>query len=272
MDRLVALGLREVRGSVVGDETRFDAQRTGATTGPAAVAELHGVLGGLTWNRGRAGDAGEVLSDPARGAAAAFDDQLEAQGVVIRGVPRVGTTPPAATPLAAVTADLPGIVVPMLEGSDDLYAEALAKGLVARPGVPGTTAAGAAAVVAGVRGLGVRPRLADGSGLSCRSRGTARDLVTLLRRARKGSWGATLRAGLPVAGRDGTLRDRLRSVRGRCRAKTGNLGAAASTLAGECRSRNGRTLVFAVLVEGQSQARGQALVDRVATTLARRRS
>jgi D-alanyl-D-alanine carboxypeptidase/D-alanyl-D-alanine-endopeptidase (penicillin-binding protein 4) len=262
--RLVSLGLREVRGSVVGDESRFDAVR-----GPDD--EYDGVLGGLTWNRGRAGDAGGPLTDPARGAAAAFDDQLEARGVVIRGVPRAGATPPGAAPVAAITADAPGLVTPMLKVSDDLYADALAKALAAAPGAPGTTAAGAAAVRAAVRPLGVRPRLADGSGLSARSRGTARDLVALLLRARKGSWGSTLQRALPVAGEDGTLQDRLRSVRGRCQAKTGNLGTALSALAGQCRSRAGRTLVFAVLVEGQSPARGRAMVDRVATALARRR-
>jgi D-alanyl-D-alanine carboxypeptidase/D-alanyl-D-alanine-endopeptidase (penicillin-binding protein 4) len=270
--RLVELGLREVRGSVVGDETRFDAQRQGATTGEEAADELRGVLGGLTWNRGRAGDGGAVLSDPARGAAAAFDDQLEALGVVIRGVPRAGVTPPGAAPLAAIGADAPGMVTPMLNVSDDLYAEALAKALAAGPGVPGTTAAGAAAVAAAVRPLGVKPRLADGSGLSHRSRASARDLVALLLRARKASWGATLRGALPVAGEDGTLRTRLRSVRGRCQAKTGNLGKALSALAGQCRSRGGRTLVFAVLVEGRPQAKGEAMVDRVAETLVRGRS
>ncbi len=262
-ERLVALGLREVRGSVVGDESRFDAVR-----GP--VDEYDGVLGGLTWNRGRAGDAGGPLTDPARGAAAAFDDQLEARGVVIRGVPRAGATPPGATPVAAITADAPGLVTPMLKVSDDLYADALAKALAAAPGAPGTTVAGAAAVRAAVRPLGLRPRLADGSGLSARSRGTARDLVALLLRARKGSWGSTLQEALPMAGTDGTLENRLRSVRGRCQAKTGNLGRALSALAGQCRSRAGRTLVFAVLVEGQSRARGSAMVDRVATALVRK--
>jgi D-alanyl-D-alanine carboxypeptidase/D-alanyl-D-alanine-endopeptidase (penicillin-binding protein 4) len=271
-DRLVALGLREVRGSVLGDASRFDAALGGPTTGGGPDVEFDGVLGGLTWNRGRAGDAGVVLTDPARGAAAAFDDLLEARGVVVRGVPRAGATPPGASPVAAVNADMPGIVTPMLKVSDDLYADALAKALAAGPGVPGTTAAGAAAVAAAVRPLRVRPRLVDGSGLSARSRGTARDLVTLLLRARKASWGSTLRRSLPVAGTDGTLQNRLRSVRGRCEAKTGNLETALSALAGQCRSRAGRTLVFAVLVEGQPLARGNAMVDRVAAALVRKRS
>lgn len=270
-DRLVALGLREVRGSVVGDGSRFDAAIGSVASGGALEDDFHGVLGGLTWNRGRAGDAGDLLTDPARGAAAAFDDLLEARGVVIRGVPRAGVTPPGAVGLASAVGSVPGLVVPMLNVSDNLYAEALTKALGAAPGVPGTTAAGVAAVTAGVRPLGVRPRLVDGSGLSPRSRGTARDLVTLLRRARTASWGKAIRSGLPLAGTNGTLAGRLLSIKGRCRAKTGNVGRAGAALAGECRQLGGRTLVFAALVQGQSVADGEALVDRVAAVLVKRR-
>ncbi len=269
--RLTDLGLREIRGAVVGDERLFDARRAGRA-GVAFDAELDGVLGGLTWNRGRAGADGAPLSDPARGAAAAFDDALEARGVVIRDVARAGVTPDGARELARIERRAATLVGPMLKLSDDFYAETLAKGLAARlTGAAGTTAAGARAVQSAVRRLGARPRLADGSGLSARSRGTARDLVRLLRVGARRSWGPTFTRALPVAGRDGTLRRRLRSVQGRCRAKTGSLGTRLSALAGTCRTQRGRTVRFAVLVERISPARGRALVDRVATTLARSR-
>ncbi len=267
--RLVALGLREVRGAVVGDERLFDARRTGRTGGVGFDAELDGVLGGLTWNRGRAGLTGGPLSDPARGAAAAFDDALEARGVVIRGVPRAGATPPEVVGLAEARKRAALLVQPMLKRSDDLYAETLATGLGARAGgAAGTTAAGARAIQAAVRRLGVRPRLADGSGLSPRSRGSARDLVRLLRSASRRRWAPTFTHALPIAGRDGTLRRRLGSVRGRCRAKTGSLGSRLSALAGSCRTRRGTYVNFAVLIERVPQDRGRELVDRVASTIA----
>lgn len=268
--QLVERGLREVRGAVVGDERLFDAERS-TRPGGAFDAELDGVLGGLTWNRGRTGDTSGPLSDPARGAAAAFDDRLEARGVIIRGVARAGAAPSEATVgLAEERRRASSLVLPMLKRSDDFYAESLAKGLGARAtGAPGTTESGARAIGAAVRGLHVRPRLADGSGLSSRSLGTARDLVRLLRGAARRTWGRTLTRALPVAGRDGTLRNRLRSVRGRCRAKTGSLGTRASALAGTCRTRGRRTVTFAVLIERTPQARARALADRVATTLAR---
>ncbi len=266
-DRLVALGLREVRGAVVGDERVFDAVRGGPASGGVFDAELDGVLGGLTWNRGRAGDGGTVLEDPARGAAVAFDDALEARGVVVRGVPRAGAAPAGAV-LATLETPATRLVKEMVKRSDDLYAEALVKGLGARRGA-GTTAAGVAAVQAVTRRLGVAPRLADGSGLPSASRGSTRDLVGLLTTARRRPWGTALFAALPVAGRDGTLAKRLRSIRGRCKAKTGNLGARVSALAGTCRTRRGTTLTFAVQVEGQPLARGTRLVDAVALALAR---
>lgn len=258
--------------SAIGDERIFDAQRTGRS-GRGFDAELNGVLGGLTWNRGRAGDAGGPLSDPARGAAAAFDDALEARGVVLNGVPRAGDTPPqAVVGLAEMSRRASTLIRPMLKGSDDFYAESLAKGLGTRDtGLAGTTSSGVRAIQTAVRPLGVRPRLADGSGLSPRSRGSARDLVRLFRTARRRPWGATLVRSLSVSGRDGTLRTRLRAVRGRCRAKTGSLGSRVSALAGTCRTRRGATITFAVLVEDTPQARGRALVDRVAKTLARSR-
>lgn len=267
---LESLGLREVRGAVIGDERLFDTERS-TRPGGAFDAELDGVLSGLTWNRGRDGDTGGPLTDPARGAAAAFDDRLEARGVSIRGVARAGATPPAAVVgLAEVTTRASSLVLPMLKGSDDFYAESLTKGLGARStGVPGTTTSGARAITSTVRRLGVRPRLVDGSGLSSRSRGTARDLVRLLRVAPRRSWGSTFTRALPVSGRDGTLRNRLRSVRGRCRAKTGSLGSRLSALAGTCRTRGPTTVTFAVLIERMPQSRARSLVDRVAMALAR---
>lgn len=192
--------------------------------------------------------------------------------MVIRGVPRAGVAPPKVVRLAEARRRAATLVRPMLKQSDDFYAETLAKGLGARAtGAEGTTASGARAIRSAVRRLSVRPQLEDGSGLSSRSRASARDLVGLLRSASRRSWGTTLSQALPVAGRDGTLRNRLRSVRGRCRAKTGSLGSRVSALAGTCRTRRGRTVRFAVLIEHIPQDRGRALVDRVATTIARSR-
>ena len=263
-DRLA--GLRLVTGSVVGDESRFDAVRTGPSGDGAFDPELGGPLSALAYQRGAEVPGGPPQADPARAAAARFDDVLEARGVVIRGTPRAGVAPAGAVPLAsAESAPVAALVAAMLKPSDDWIAELLTKGLAP---APGSTAAGAAIVRSEARRLGARVSLVDGSGLDSRDRGTAAGLVSVLRRMR----GSTaFRAALARPGRAGTLRHRLTSGRARraCRGKTGTLpSGGVSALAGYCRGRNGHTYAFAVIVEGRSIAKTRRAQDRVARALA----
>ena len=259
-------GLRLVTGSVVGDESRFDAVRTGPSGDGAFDPELGGPLSALAYQRGAQVPGGLPQADPARAAAARFDDVLEARGVVIRGTPRAGVAPPGAVALAsAASAPVSALVAAMLKPSDDWIAELLTKGLAP---APGSTAAGAAIVRGEARRLGARVRLVDGSGLDARDRGSAAGLVSVLRRMRGN---AAFRAALARPGRAGTLRDRLTSGRARraCRGKTGTLpDGGVSALAGYCTGRNGHTYAFAVIVEGRSIAKARRAQDRVARALA----
>jgi serine-type D-Ala-D-Ala carboxypeptidase/endopeptidase (penicillin-binding protein 4) len=266
-----AAGVRLVTGSVVGDESRFDAMRGTPATGNAFHPELGGVLGALTFERGRQVAGGPFLSDPARAAAAAFDDALEALGIVIQGVPREGVAPPGAIPLGRASSPVPALVRDMLKSSDNYIAETLVKALGAQADGVGTTAAGAAAVTSAAQALRATVRLHDGSGLLVDNRASPRAVVTLLRRMRTN---AAWLAALPVGGRDGTLVNRLRQagVRGRCQAKTGSLPRRrVSGLSGYCRARGGRRLAFSLLIGGRSLSRAKAIEDRFATALARYR-
>jgi D-alanyl-D-alanine carboxypeptidase/D-alanyl-D-alanine-endopeptidase (penicillin-binding protein 4) len=261
--------LREITGSVVGDESLFDALRTGPSGDGAFDAELGGPLSALAYERGAEAPGGPPQSDPARAAAARFDDVLEARGVVIRGVPRAGVAPPGSVPLtAASSAPLRRLVADMLTVSDDWIAELLTKQLSAKDAPPGTTAAGAAIVRAEAAKLGAPVSLVDGSGLDPRDRGTAAGLVSVLRRLR-GSPSFT--AALARPGRSGTLRRRLTAGRARraCRGKTGTLpSGGVSALAGYCTGRDGRTYAFAVLVQGRATSKARRGQDRVARALA----
>jgi D-alanyl-D-alanine carboxypeptidase/D-alanyl-D-alanine-endopeptidase (penicillin-binding protein 4) len=111
-------------------------------------------------------------------------------------------------------------------------------------------------------------RIADGSGLSSLDRLTPKALVTILQRV----WadpglGPVLFGVLPVAGRDGTLRHRLRSAptRGNVRAKTGTL-TNVSALSGYVGGR----YAFSILQNGSglSSWAAHAAQDRFATVLA----
>jgi D-alanyl-D-alanine carboxypeptidase/D-alanyl-D-alanine-endopeptidase (penicillin-binding protein 4) len=263
-------GVREITGSVVGDEGLFDTVRTGPSGDGAFDAELGGTLSALAYERGAQAPGGPPQPDPARAAAARFDDVLEARGVVIRGVPRAGTAPAGALPLAAAgSRPVKALVAAMLQPSDDWIAEMLAKGLAAKVAPPpATTAAGAAVVRAEAAKLGARVTLVDGSGLDPRDRGTAAGLVSVLRRLRTSP---AFPPTLARPGKPGTLRDRLTSGRARraCRGKTGTLpSGGVSALAGYCTGRNRHVYAFAVLVQGRDTGKARAAQDRVARALA----
>jgi D-alanyl-D-alanine carboxypeptidase/D-alanyl-D-alanine-endopeptidase (penicillin-binding protein 4) len=175
-------------------------------------------------------------------------------------------------PLASVESPpLARIVAWMGRVSDNFTAELLLKQLGAAGGEAGTSAGGAEIVRGALADAGVPlggVRLMDGSGLSSLDRLTARALSGLLRAA----WADPdvrpyLLAALPVAGRSGTLADRMRAppARGKVQAKTGTTSLA-SALSGYVKRR----YVFSVLQNGRpvSSYWARRAQDRFATVLA----
>lgn len=166
-----------------------------------------------------------TVRDPALFAASALSAALRIAGVVIDGEER-----PASGAVRVVATHRSGplatIVEPMLRHSDNLFAEQVWRTAAKVATGSADTAAAerhAKAVLAqlGVDGQGMV--LADGSGLSRRNLVQPRQLATLLLAAWRAPWGPAFRAGLPLAGRTGTLRNRFRDgpAHGRVRAKTG---------------------------------------------------
>jgi serine-type D-Ala-D-Ala carboxypeptidase/endopeptidase (penicillin-binding protein 4) len=265
-----AAGIRAVTGSVVGDESYFDARRMAPGWKPSFYINESAPLSALTvdrtWFHGR------HSRTPALAAAALFTDALRARGVTVTGRAAVGRARLTAQPLAQVLSPpLEQIVRFMDRDSDNFTAELLLKQIAAYNGLAGTTTAGAGEVrellaTAGVPLAGVR--IVDGSGLSPYDRLTARAIVAILRAA----WDepeikTAFVAALAVAGRSGTLRDRLRAppARGIVLAKTGTTSIA-SALSGYVRQR----YVFSVLQNGHpvSYWWARRAQDRFATVLA----
>jgi D-alanyl-D-alanine carboxypeptidase/D-alanyl-D-alanine-endopeptidase (penicillin-binding protein 4) len=89
----------------------------------------------------------------------------------------------------------------------------------------------------------------DGSGLSRDNRVSARQITALLAGVLEQPVGRAFRDSLAVAGRAGTLEDRLRgtAAEGRVFAKTGWI-AGASSLSGVLTTESGLDLVFSILV------------------------
>jgi D-alanyl-D-alanine carboxypeptidase/D-alanyl-D-alanine-endopeptidase (penicillin-binding protein 4) len=263
-----AAGILKVDGSVLGDESLFDRLRGDPATGYAYDADLGGQLSALAFDRGRFGG----LPSPAAFAAAQLAAAIRAAGVPVTGRSAAGRAPTDARVLAGVGSPPVRTLVALTDlPSDNYFAEMLLKGLGARFGSAGTTAAGAAVVRAWLAPLGIVPQIVDGSGLSRSDRTSPRQVVDLLRALRPdgtgplGAVGAALLADLPVAGRSGTLIHRMRRTpaAGRCTAKTGTL-VGVSTLAGICDGR----FAFAFLMNGIADAKAHALQDRMTIALA----
>jgi D-alanyl-D-alanine carboxypeptidase/D-alanyl-D-alanine-endopeptidase (penicillin-binding protein 4) len=203
-----------------------------------------------------------------------------------------GASQPAADPSAAGAAAQPGaelgrvdspplirIVDWMLQFSDNVLAEALARQVALAADQPASFAGAAAALEAAVTGLGLpadESNLSDGSGLSRDNRVTPSFLTDLLKLAADGSRPelSGLFGGLPVAGWSGTLRTRFatpapnRDAQGLVRAKTGTLSGV-NALSGELVTRDGRLLVFAIMADktsGDTDAVRTAL-DQIAAKL-----
>jgi serine-type D-Ala-D-Ala carboxypeptidase/endopeptidase (penicillin-binding protein 4) len=270
-DRLVLdTGLREITGRVIGDESAFDSLRGPPSEG-YRTSNWVGPLSALTFNRGRSGGRPYWQKRPPLYAARAFERALKRRHVVIGGAARTGRAQAGALPLAEQrSATMAEIARLTNRPSDNFNAETLIKALGEKFGAGGTTRAGAAVVRRTMTGFGLRPRVADGSGLSRSNRTTPRQVVRLLQHMARDDAGPAFETSLAIAGRNGTLEHRMRRsvARDRCHAKTGTLNHV-SALAGYCQTTAGARVAFAFLMNGVNVYAAHTLQDRMASVLAR---
>jgi D-alanyl-D-alanine carboxypeptidase/D-alanyl-D-alanine-endopeptidase (penicillin-binding protein 4) len=273
-DQLAAAGVTRIAGAVVGDESFFDTLRGGPDSAYRPDYDLGGWLSALSWGHGRAGAGGPT--GPARAAAGRLATLLKQREITYDRKPRAGTLtePPGASAADALaTAPSPAmgqLIAATNIPSENFYAEMLVKALGARFGADGSTAAGLGVVRDAMATFGVHPRLSDGSGLSRADRTTARQVVRLLERMDGQDTAATWRASLPVAGRTGTLRKRMRTTAaaGRCAAKTGTL-IGVSALSGYCTTTGGVPVAFALIENRVCNYCAKKVEDRMVSTIAR---
>ena len=162
------------------------------------------------------------------------------------------------------------LLVPMMKESDNLYAESLFFQIAASAGSSPAKAKQAANLVKRmIQKVGLRPgdyRIADGSGLSLYNYVSAELEVRLLRYAwRNRHVYDLLLSSLPIAGLDGTLKNRMYPgpAAGNVRAKTGTL-TGISSLAGYCVASNGHELAFCIINQGiMRMADGRGFQDRI---------
>ena len=263
-------GIRQITGSIAGDESYLDPLRGEPSSGYGPDPFLEGTLSGLAFNRGAVGSERGPHA-PAAYAARQLWAALRAAGVRIHGSSVAGRTPSGATQLAQVRSPtLAQLLGLMLPPSDNYFAETLIKDLGARFAGAGTTAAGASVVAQTVAAtLGVHPRVVDGSGLSRGDQTSPSQVADLLVTLAGTPLGAIVRGDLAVAGRTGTLRLRMRhtAAAGRCQGKTGTL-IGASNLVGYCQSPGQHLLAFAIFNDGIATEKARAIQDHIVITLA----
>ena len=260
-------GIRRIAGSVIGDESAFDDQRSVCCAG--YDPELGGVLSALAYDRGIF--QGRARLDAARFAAGRFAAQLKAAGVTSTGPSKAGPAPEGATTVAAV----PSLPVRELARyinvpSNNFAAEMLFRELGAEYRADGSLVAGADVVRDTLDDFGVHPKIVDGSGLSRSNRATPRQVVRLLERMHNQDIARTFRASLAVTGVTGTVKARMRgsAAAGRCNVKTGTLRLV-SALAGYCRTSDGRDIGFALMFNKANTPAAKAREDRITVAIAR---
>ena len=273
-DAVVANGVREIRGGVVGDESRYDTARYVPSWKPVYLSDNDvGPLSSLTVNDGFTQFRPQPrrhAPNPAVHAAAALTELLRARGVLV-GEPSAGVAPAGATSIGQTTSPaLTEIVGEMLRESDNMTAELLVKELGRQFGGAGTWEAGLRVIRETVAEAGLPVdtyRAVDGSGLDVSDRLSCALLMDALDLAGPGG---AVAAGFPVAGQSGTLVDRFKGTpaEGKLRAKTGSLNFVAG-LAGFVESAGAGTLEFALLANNlpdQLQS-GRRLQERIGSVL-----
>jgi len=194
-------------------------------------------------------------ADPVSMAVTSFESFLTGDGIQVEGTPAPAAAPARAAALGSVSSpSLSAMVEWMMQESNNVIAENLARHVAMAMGDPASFAGAATAETAALRRLGAGSglQLVDGSGLSPDDQIAPDTLVRLLTTAASPQHPALRPAitGMPVAGFSGTLSTGQSvfgaiggAARGVVRAKTGNLTTVAA-LAGFAYDRDGRLLEF----------------------------
>jgi serine-type D-Ala-D-Ala carboxypeptidase/endopeptidase (penicillin-binding protein 4) len=257
-------GLRRVRGRILADDTIFDRERR---AGPDLSP-----LSGLSFNNGY--ENGDYASAPELVAAKGLKSALRKRGVKVNGQVGHANLPDSTLdgePLASIGSPT---VAKLIEEtnvpSNNFFAEMLLKRLGASSGKKGTRHRGNNKVEAFADSVGTKLQAVDGSGLSRRNKVSPEHLGQLLvAMAKQGASAAAFHDSLPVAGREGTVADRMRgtAAEGNCATKTGTLSDV-SALSGYCEAGN-HTIAFSFLMNSADIGAARQAQDRMAAAIAR---
>ena len=215
-----------------------------------------------------------AVSEPALNAARYLKSSLERRGIAVSGQPRVRALDPLEVMVErklsgervrerqffyhdrrqlANWPSLPLIenLKILIKNSRNLYGEMLLRGLGAEVSGFGSLETGRQALEAFLEKAGIAAEpldFSDGSGLSRTNLLTPESIVRLLQYMEKHPRAAGFRDCLPVAGQDGTLKNRMKgtAAEGQVLAKTGTLKFV-SSLSGYATNRDGTRMAFSIM-------------------------
>lgn len=232
-------------------------------------------VGALSINRGQI-NQWQAHADPAKVAAEAFAKRLKKAGIkVTRIAPQAA--PAGAEAIASVqSAPLSAVLGYVLRVSDNHGAEVLARHVAVATGREPSFKGGRAAIVAWLKAHDLWAqgmRIDDASGLSRKSKVRPSVLANALALALVTPQWSAVPNGLPVAGVNGTLKDRFndpaeKAGRKVVHAKTGTLLGVAG-LAGYVTTKDGAVLTFAAMANDAGRSSAYNWLDRTATALAK---
>ena len=258
VESLRRLGVDTIRGSIVADRSMKDADLLGE---------------GWCWD-----DDNPVLSPLLVSQKDNFCERLfqalSDDGVVMADTALLTANVSDRTHVCTRTHTIDQILSQMMKDSDNLYAESMFYQLGASSGnKPAKASHGRTLINQLIQRVGLQPgnyKIADGSGLSLYNYLTPELHVRLLRYAyRNPNVFEHLLPSLPIAGEDGTLKNRMKgtAAAGNVRAKTGTV-TCVSCLAGYCTAANGHDLCFAIMNQGVLRiSDGRTFQDRVCRAL-----
>jgi D-alanyl-D-alanine carboxypeptidase/D-alanyl-D-alanine-endopeptidase (penicillin-binding protein 4) len=205
---------------------------------------------------------------------AALKYALSARGIAISGaaldIDLVAPTPETSTARVLVlhhSPPLSELAMPLMKVSRNLYGESLLKALRTHDGRAGSVRAGRDAVLEVLRSWGLSPDsvvLSDGSGLSRYNYVSVETLVSVLRHLTNDPrHSVPFEATLPIAGRDGTLGNRMKgtAAEGNVHAKTGSVSNVRA-ISGYLRTKDDERIVFSIVANNFNAVPSE--VDRAA--------
>lgn len=263
-----------IKNAVVTRSARARSCHVSITIDPDNTINMAGCLPRGHYSR----SATVVISDAVRYEKSILQYLFKHSGIIVNGHIQNGVAPLGLFQLAThESKPLHILINDMLKNSDNTIAGSLFKKLgEIHSHSPGSWANGQTAVTDILqKNIALNPaqvKIVDGVGLSANDLVTPEQLMRVLDYAfHDEQISYEFISALPIAGRDGTLKHRLKHIAGKVRAKTGTMAnQGISSLAGYAVSKDHEPLAFVVIVNGHKGNVWQyrELEDEVATALA----